>query len=760
MNLLIVESPSKAKTIEKYLGKGWHVIASVGHVRDLVPESGSVDTENNFKMRWQIMPGKEKQIKLITDELKKSDAVYLASDPDREGEAIAWHILDILKSKKLLGIVPVYRVTFHEVTKNAVSAAIAQPREIDNNLVDAYLVRRALDYLLGFEISPLLWRRNLGRSAGRVQSVAVKLVIDREREIESFKAIEYWSLTAKCESNNNKFDSSITYFNGKKIEKMTIENEIQMNSVLEFLQTPLSASVSKIDKKRISRKPVAPFTTSTLQQEAARKLHFSSKRTMSVAQKLYENGFITYMRTDATNLSNEAVSQIRDFIIKNYGEKFLPNTPNIYVTKSKNAQEAHEAIRPTHFSSNETNLSGDEAKLYDLIWKRTIACQMTNAEFDSVAADILTDNKIATFHAVGSTRVFDGFMKIYTEDKDDVEDSKESKLPPLSIGDKITINELKPEQHFTQPPARYTEASLVKKLEELGIGRPSTYASIMSTIIDKKYVEQDKQHRFHPTNGGWVVSAYLANYFADLVDVNFTAKTEDTLDDVSNGKIKKLNALKDFWNSIKNMIDGARGIKTSEIIDKINEFMHHHIFPDGNNVCPECSGKLGIKLSKFGAFIGCENYPDCKYTKHFVADSTPTDITNTNETTTATDGPVELGDGIVFYPKGKFGPYVSDGQTNAPAKNYTTETITLEIASELIKNKNKKPETLELGKNPETNEMIYYYPTGRYGAYISSARVNVSVKEQPDLKTAIELINKKRPKTPVKSKTTKKSAEK
>ena len=751
MNLLIVESPSKAKTIEKYLGADWRVIASVGHVRDLVPENGSVDTAHDFNMKWQIMPGKEKQIKLIIDELKKADAVYLASDPDREGEAIAWHILDILKAKKVLSGKKVYRVAFHEITKKAVQNAIENPREIDQNLVDAYMVRRALDYLIGFGISPLLWRRNLGKSAGRVQSVAVKLVVDREREIEAFKPVEYWSLGATCGANDATFNANLISVANKKIDKMTIENKSQMDNILSQIGTPeIPATVIAIDKKKTSRRAAAPFTTSTLQQEAARKLYFASKRTMGVAQKLYEQGLITYMRTDATNLSADAVNDIRACIGKTYGEKFVPKTPNVYVTKSKNAQEAHEAIRPTHFDGTAPKLTGDEAKLYDLIWKRTIACQMTNAEFDSVALDIENNAHTAVFHAVGTTRTFDGFMRVYTESHDDDVDAKESKLPPLSVGDVVTIRELAPEQHFTQPPARYTEASLVKKLEELGIGRPSTYATIMSTIVDRGYVEQDKQRRFHPTSGGWVIAAYLAKYFDELVDVNFTAKTEDTLDDVSNGKRDKIAALRAFWTPTESMIDGARGVKTTEIIDQINDVMHNHLFPDGNDKCPKCGGKLGIKLSKFGAFIGCENYPTCDYTARLGAAPATTD--GDDATTRPAPTSVDLGDGISFR-VGRFGPYVTDGAKNASAKQYTAETITLDVARELLAGGPKKADPIELGKNPATDKMIYYYPTGRYGAYISSNRVNVSVKEQPDLATAIELINNKKPSTRFRKKT-------
>ena len=748
MNLLIVESPSKAKTIEKYLGDGWRVIASVGHVRDLVPENGSVDTEHDFAMRWQIMPGKEKQIKQIITELKRADAVYLASDPDREGEAIAWHILDILNAKHALNGKKVYRVAFHEITKHAVLDAIEHPREIDKNLVDAYLVRRALDYLIGFGISPLLWRRNLGRSAGRVQSVAVKLVVDREREIENFKPVEYWSLTAKCNHSGANFDAQLSNFNGKKIEKMTIENNAYVHEILEKIGEPeIVANVISVDKRKTSRRAAAPFTTSTLQQEAARKLYFSSRKTMSTAQKLYEQGLITYMRTDATNLSVDAVNEIRAYIGKTYGDAFVPQKPNVYVTKSKNAQEAHEAIRPTHFDGAAPKLTGDEAKLYDLIWKRTIACQMTNAEFDSVSADIETNNHVAIFHAVGTTRTFDGFMRVYTEDKDDATDSDETKLPPLAVGDKITVTELLPEQHFTQPPARYTEASLVKKLEELGIGRPSTYATIMSTIVDRKYVEQDKQRRFHPTPGGWVISAYLSKYFNDLVDVNFTAKTEDTLDDISNGKRDKLDALRAFWGPTSQMIDGARGVKTTDIINAVNDIMHNHLFPDGNDKCPQCGGKLGIKLSKFGAFIGCENYPQCNYTMRLTdTDKTAVDTSNPGNIEKSKSTNIDLGDGISFR-VGRFGPYVTNGTKNVPAKQYTAETITLDVARDLLENGVKKAEPINLGENPVTGKSIFYYPTGRYGAYISSNRVNVSVNAQPSLDEAIDLINNKKPST-------------
>ena len=746
MNLLIVESPSKAKTIEKYLGNGWRVVASVGHVRDLIPESGSVDTEHDFQPKWQIMPGKEKQLKLITDELKKADAVYLASDPDREGEAIAWHINDILNSRNVLKGKKVYRVAFHEITKNAILEALKNPREIDNNLVDAYLVRRILDYLIGFSVSPLLWKRNLGKSAGRVQSVAVKLVVDREKEIESFNPVEYWSVAANCGKDKNEFNANLVKFNGDKIEKLTIKNKEAVDKILSIIETPCVGHVSQIEKKQVQRHAAAPFTTSTLQQEAARKLHFSSKRTMATAQKLYEQGFITYMRTDATNLSKEAVDEIREYITKEYGNKFIPNQPNIYVTKSKNAQEAHEAIRPTHFLNQNTDLSGDELKLYNLIWKRTVACQMSNAIFDSVSVDV--DVKSATFHCVGTTRIFDGFMKVYIEDMDDEKEDGEIKLPELNINDEIQIKSLIPEQHFTQPPARFTEASLVKKLEELGIGRPSTYATIMSTIVDRKYVDQDKQHRFHPTIAGWVLVSYLSNYFKDLVDVNFTAKTEDTLDDVSNGKKDKLSSLQSFWTPTNETILTARDIKTTDIIETINEFMHSHLFKDGSDKCPKCGAKLGIKLSKYGAFVGCSNYPKCDFTMK-ISDGLDTEKEpeQINEIKPQTEK--DLGENI-FFKVGKYGPYVTDGKKNVTAKKYNFETITLDIAKELLTTEKKKIEPIILGKNPETDKPIYYYPDGRYGPYLSSNRVNVSVKEQPSLSEAIDLINSKKTKTPFK----------
>ncbi|MDR3208485.1 MAG: type I DNA topoisomerase [Rickettsiales bacterium] len=732
MKLMIVESPAKAKTVGKYLGRDWRVIASVGHVRDLVPENGSIDVGKGFAPTWQIMPGKEKIIKQIEGEVKKADEIYLASDPDREGEAIAWHILSILTEKKgLLAGKRVYRATFHEITRNAILRELEKPREIDQNLVDAYLVRRALDYLIGFTLSPVLWRKSIGKSAGRVQSVAVFLVVEREKEIEAFKSEEYWSIDADCRKGNHGFVARLSRFGGEKIEKMSIRDKTGADRILDGLRKIKTLSVAGVEKKQTQRKPYAPFTTSTLQQEAARKLRFGSKRTMGVAQKLYESGLITYMRTDSTNLAADAVNDIRSLISKDWGDSYIPKTPNVYARKQKNAQEAHEAVRPTGFFSAPDIDDADAKKLYDLIWRRTLASQMTNAVFDSVAVDL--ESGEAAFHATGQTLVFDGFLKVYNEDRDDgANEDRESKLPPLAVGDTADIVELLPEQHFTQPPPRFTEASLVKKLEELGIGRPSTYASIMSTIVDRKYAELDKSRRFVPTTGGWLVSAFLADYFNQLIQVDFTAKTEDALDDISNGAAKKLDVLSGFWAPFEKWVDSAKDVPIKDVWDKLNKDLSRHIFRDGGNKCPECGGELAIRQGRFGAFISCRNYPECKYMKGL------------SSAESKEQSNLELGDGISFK-TGRFGPYVTDGTKNASARKHTAETITLEIARELLSGAGKKAEPANLGKNPATGADILFYPTGRYGAYVSSNKVNVGVREQPTLSEAAELINNKKP---------------
>lgn len=740
-NLLIVESPAKAKTIEKYLGSDFKVLASIGHVRDLLAEDGSVDTNNNFKMTWQIMPDKEKQLKLIQGELKKAENLYLASDQDREGEAIAWHLYNILSERGALAGKNVYRITFNEITKRAILAALDAPREIDQKLVDAYLGRRALDYLIGFNLSPVLWRKLPGsKSAGRVQSVALKLIVEREKEIEEFKPIEYWSLDTIAQAQGGKFKARLTSANGKKIEKMTLENRDMVDAVLSKLNKGEAANVIKVEKKQTLRRPAAPFTTSTLQQEASRKLHFGAQRAMRAAQHLYEKGFITYMRTDSVALSADALSAIRGYISNSFGGDYLPQKPAFYQNKSKNAQEAHEAIRPTDFTK--TSVVGlvehtDEERLYDLIWKRSVASQMENARFDSVIVDIAPVAESGfIFHAVGTTQTFDGFLKLYQEGVDDADDDADEKLPPLKQGDALKLEDFLPEQHFTTPPPRFTEASLVKRLEELGIGRPSTYASIMGVIVDRGYVELEKQ-RFFATERGWVVSAFLALYFARFVAVDFTAGLEDKLDDIANGDQEWIAVLSDFWNLFSAEIANAKNINNQEVMDKVNKFLENHLFKGAGNVCPECGqGKLGLKLSRFGGFLGCDRYPECKYTKNLISASDAA----AGSGQAAGSAAVDLGEGVLFK-VGRYGPYVEQGDKRASAKNETAETMTLDKAKELLA-AGAKAAAEVLGEI--AGKDVLYYPTGRFGPYISHNKINASVKEKPTLEQAIEILEKKK----------------
>ncbi|MCL2629076.1 MAG: type I DNA topoisomerase [Alphaproteobacteria bacterium] len=737
MNLLIVESPAKSKTIEKYLGKDFQVLASIGHVRDLKVEDGSVKPEDNFSMVWEVMPDKEKQIKLIMAALKKSDNLYLATDQDREGEAIAWHLLEILKERGALSGKKVYRITFNEITKKAVQHALENPREIDQNLVDAYLGRRALDYLMGFNLSPVLWRKVPGsKSAGRVQSAALELIVNREREIEEFKPIEYWSLDADCAAAKGNFKARLTQFDGKKIEKMSLENKSHMDEILSKFNAGDAAKVVSVEKKQTSRRPAAPFTTSTLQQEASRKLGFGAQRTMRSAQKLYEKGFITYMRTDAVSLSMDAINGIRDYIKDKIGDQYLPDKAVFYQNKSKNAQEAHEAIRPTDFAKG--SVIGlvdhtDEEKLYELIWKRGIACQMENARFDSVIVDVLPiKNPGALFHAVGTTQTFDGFLKLYQEGVDDKDSDEAAKLPPLAEGDAITLTEFLPEQHFTVPPPRFTEASLVKRMEELGIGRPSTYAATLSVITQREYAKLEK-NRFFATERGWVVAAFLAQYFTQFVAADFTAGMEDKLDDISNGDTTSLAVLRDFWKLFSELVNQAKEIPNIDVMRKINEVLHRHLFKDGDDKCPTCGGKLGLKLSRFGGFLGCEKYPDCSYTRDLIAGEFPQKA-----------GDLDLGDGILFK-IGRYGPYVQQGDKKASAKDQTADTITIEKAKELLSGEGKALAE-ELGKHDGAK--VLYYSSGRFGPYISNGKTNVSAKEKPTLSEAIDMIEKKKANPP------------
>ncbi len=625
MNLVIVESPAKAKTIKKYLGKGFEVLASYGHVRDLIPKSGAVDPDAGFNMKYQAIERNERHVQAITKLLKKSDALYLATDPDREGEAISWHLLELLKSRRHLKDKAVHRVVFNEITKKAVQEAIANPRELSMDLVNAQQARRALDYLVGFNLSPLLWKKvRRGLSAGRVQSPALRMIVEREQEIEAFKRREYWSIEADLLKEKQGFSAKLTHYQDKKLEQFSITTT---DSAKEAEQQLLAAAngklvVEKIQKKQRKRNPAAPFTTSTLQQEAARKLGFTTQRTMRTAQQLYEGidtgsgatGLITYMRTDSVQLSDEAVAELREFIAKRFGEENLPASPQQYKTKAKNAQEAHEAIRTTSITRTpeelKDHLTKDQFRLYELIWKRTLACQMIHATLNTVTAD-LSCGAGNTFRANGSTIANAGFMAVYMEDVDDAKKGKddEKMLPPLEQGEELTLKAIRPEQHFTEPPPRYSEASLVKALEEHGIGRPSTYASIISTLQDREYVELEKK-RFLPTDVGRVVNKFLTNYFTRYVDYGFTADLEDELDAVSRGEEDWIPLLENFWSPFKERIDHTQeNVKRSDVT---HEAMDEE--------CPQCGKPLSIRLGRHGRFIGCTNYPECDYTRDLNGD--------------------------------------------------------------------------------------------------------------------------------------------
>lgn len=617
-NLVIVESPAKAKTIKKYLGKDFEVLASYGHVRDLLRKSGAVDPDNNFAMKYEIIEKNAKHVDAIIKKLKESDALYLATDPDREGEAISWHLYELIKAKKGLSKKPVHRVVFHEITKNAISQAVQNPRDISMDLVNAQQDRRALDYLFGFTLSPLLWKKiRRGLSAGRVQSPALRLIVEREEEIEKFIAQEYWTMLGKCETKKQEgFTARLINYKDKKLEQFSITTEKQAKKIQDDLWKASDAklTVISVDKKQRKRQPSPPFTTSTLQQEASRKLGFTAQRTMRTAQQLYENGLITYMRTDAVYLAQEAIEEIRGLIKKRFGDDYVPEEIRVYKNKSKNAQEAHEAIRPTSVETlpeSLKNLTPEQAKLYDLIWKRTVACQMVHALLNTVTVD-LDCNKKGIFRANGSTIAHPGFIGVYTEDVDDMvggnkdhEDKDQGLLPELAEGDIVKLNEIIPEQHFTEPPPRYSEASLVKALEEFGIGRPSTYASIISTIQAREYVILDNK-RFKPTDVGRIVAKFLIDYFTQYVDYDFTAKLEDELDEVARGEKQWIPLLKEFWKPFDKLVQTIE--KTVQRKDVTHESM--------DEKCPKCSKPLSIRLGKRGRFVGCTGYPECDYTRN------------------------------------------------------------------------------------------------------------------------------------------------
>ena len=620
-HLVIVESPAKAKTIKKYLGKDFEVLASYGHVRDLLPKEGAVDPEHDFAMKYQVIDKNSKHVDAISKALKKADSLYLATDPDREGEAISWHLLEILKNKKLLKDKEVGRVVFHEITKNAIRDAVEHPRELAMDLVNAQQARRALDYLVGFNLSPLLWKKiRRGLSAGRVQSPALRLIVEREEEIERFVPREYWTVEADVSSKGQNFSAKLIQFEGEKVEQFSIDNSERADTVESTLLKAAEGrlTVSKVVKKQRKRNPAAPFTTSTLQQEASRKLGFTAQRTMRTAQQLYEGidiggetvGLITYMRTDSVNLAQEALEEIRGFIGQRFGSDNVPSEPRVFKTKSKNAQEAHEAIRPTSIlrvpESIQGHLSKDQFRLYELIWKRTLACQMVHATLDTVAVD-LSAGEENIFRANGSTIVHPGFMAVYQESVDDAKEKEEENklLPKMLEGEKVELIGLRPEQHFTEPPPRFSEASLVKALEEYGIGRPSTYASIISTLQQREYVEMDKR-RFIPTDVGRVVNKFLTQHFTQYVDYDFTAKLEDELDAVSRGEEEWVPLMRKFWRPFKDLVDDKeQSVSRKDVTQEELE-----------EKCPQCGKPLAIRLGRRGRFIGCTGYPECDYTRN------------------------------------------------------------------------------------------------------------------------------------------------
>lgn len=817
MKLVIVESPAKAKTINKYLGKDYQVLASFGHIRDLPSKDGSVNPDDGFAMTWELSSGGKKRLADIIKALKGADTLVLASDPDREGEAIAWHLLEELKQKKALKDKKIERVVFHEITKSAVTEAIANPRQIDDNLVSAYMGRRALDYLVGFTLSPVLWRKLPGsRSAGRVQSVALRLICERETEIEKFKAEEYWTIDAELlTAKKALIKSRLIELDGKKLEKFDLNSEEKALEAKAKIEAQ-NFAIHNIERKKSNRYPAPPFTTSTLQQEAARKLRFSAKKTMQIAQKLYEDGLITYMRTDAVNLSADAIKSCREAILKYFGESYLPKEPKEYKTKSKNAQEAHEAIRPSDVMNTpkkmEVKLASDEHKLYELIWKRTVACQMNPAILDKVVIDSKSQDMQILLRANGQVIEFDGFLKLYQESKDDSDDDDENKiLPNVEQGEKVDKGEITAEQHFTVPPPRFTEASLVKRLEELGIGRPSTYATIIAVLQERKYVRVEKL-RFIPEDRGRIVTVFLENYFKKYVEYDFTAQMEEFLDDVSSGNMEWKKLLEGFWVKFARNVDAVKPLQVAEVIEKIDEVLSHHLFPikeDGTDprTCPDCAnGRLSIKLGKFGAFIGCSNYPECKYTKPLVDTSdeesadaqkiketadkilgemngmnvylkkgpygfyvqlgedqtattekpkraslpngiTPDDIT-IDQATRLLSLPFNLGEGVEVN-SGKFGPYIKCGGKSVSLRgNDTIFNINLERAKELLAGAKEKPTGKSLGIHPKSKQDIVLM-MGRYGPYLKCGKNNYALPKEvsghePSLDEAIKIIDAKK----------------